>query len=220
LAQRFLAKRNQCRWVIKKRRCDLSIIQHILLSNKPDARSNGRDRRTAAKMATSPLIHRKSEMAMAMVSTRSSCRSFSSCWALRNEASEAGVRCSGSGNPGSGGPSVGKMQSPVQNLARRHAQEGESAHRSGLPRHSKRAPHVLQRLQIRLILLSMVAQSVCAGVRDAIVFWNQHALYKCCVAIVLQMEVLKYRGWYFQECCWRATTNLVEIGSLNWGRRP
>jgi hypothetical protein len=50
-------------------------------------------------------------MAMAIVSMRSSCRSFSSCWALRNEAGEAGVRSSGSGNSGSGlgDPSVGKM---------------------------------------------------------------------------------------------------------------
>jgi hypothetical protein len=74
----------------------LLIIQHAGLINHPDARNNGRDSRTAAKMAASPLIIRKSEMATAIVSIRSSRRSLSSCSALRNEASEYDDACGGS----------------------------------------------------------------------------------------------------------------------------
>ena|SRR5689334_8174520 len=118
----------------KRRRRDLLIVQHICSSNNPEERSNGRDKRMAAKMPTSPLIKRKSEMATAIVSMRSSYRSFSSCRALRNEADETGVRRSGSGNwvSGLGNPSAGKMQSPVQNLSWLHARGREHSHRSGL----------------------------------------------------------------------------------------
>ena len=116
-------------------------------------------------MATSPLISRTSEMAMAIVSMRSSRRSFSSCWALRNEASESGVRHSRSGNSVSGlaDPSVGKMQSPVQKLARLRFRKGESAHGSGLAKTLEASAARAARLQIRSILLSMVAQPVCAS---------------------------------------------------------
>jgi len=55
----------------------LSIIQHARLISHPDARSNGRDSRTAATIAASPLIIRRKEMATAIISMRSSCRSFS-----------------------------------------------------------------------------------------------------------------------------------------------
>jgi hypothetical protein len=194
LAQRFWQNETNVYRHSKKRRHDPLIVQQICSSNNPDERSNGRDKRMAAKMPTSPLINRKSEMATAMVSMRSSYRSFSSCWALRNEAGETGIRRSGSGNwvSGLGHPSAGKMQSPVQNLSRLHARERENSHRSALPKRSKRAPHVHAKVADKIDLAVYWLRNLCAfGVRDAIGFCWQSALNACCVAIVLQMGVLK-----------------------------
>jgi hypothetical protein len=105
-----LAKRNQYSLVREKMAGQLSIVQHAWLISHPDARKKGRDSRTAATIAASPPIIRMNEMAIAIISTRSSRRSVSSRAAARlEEASELDGRNCGSALSCS---SVGKDWSP------------------------------------------------------------------------------------------------------------